>query len=119
MRNCPSAVASARTTATRTPSGVDIAITSDEPTARAKIVTLTRFHASLHDSLPGLGAHTGLHGGPGNIGFCPIIHASTRVTFEPTDDGVRVHVVAISPADVSKLQAATAARDRALAPPTS
>ena len=57
--------------------------------------------------------HTSMHTGPGNLGFCPIIHADTRVSYEPIADGVRVHVTARSSRTVTKLQRATEARIRA------
>src|SRR5262245_36886904 len=75
MRNCPSAVAGAKTVAKPTADGVDITITADDPAARQRIVDLARWHAVMTEPVWGMPPHTGMRGGPGTIGFCPIIHA--------------------------------------------
>ena len=60
--------------------------------------------------------HTGTHAGPGSIGHCPIIHASTTVIYGEIPEGVVMHVIAHNPKDVTKLQVATRARVHALIP---
>jgi hypothetical protein len=119
MQNCPSAVASARTTASPTVRGIDLTITSSDPDAQRRIETLAQLHASQREPIWLMPEHTAMHGGPGTIGHCPIIHANTTVTAEPIAGGVRVHVVANAREDVPLLQRATEARVRALAVPTS
>jgi hypothetical protein len=118
MRNCPSAVASAKTITSRTPSGIDLAITSADAKARARIVALAQLQSTQGDSLRLLPPHTSLHSGPGTIGRCPIIHADTAVTYETIPEGVTIHVTANRATDVAQLQKATEARARALAPPS-
>jgi hypothetical protein len=119
MQWCPSAIPNAKTVATPTDDGVDVSITSDDPAARERIVMLAEMHSRQGDPLRAFPQHSGLHGGPGSIGRCPIIHASTNVTYQETPDGVRIHVAAREPRDVLRLQRATQARVQALSLPAS
>jgi hypothetical protein len=118
MRNCPSAVASAKTIATRTVSGIDLTITSTDAAARARIVALAQLQSSQRDPVRLLPPHTSMHTGPGTVGRCPVIHADTGVSYELAPDGVTIHVAANRPTDVAQLQTATESRVRALAPST-
>lgn len=115
MRNCPSAVPSATTTVTPTADGVSLTIISKDPDARRQILWRTIFQSMLGDPIPFLPAHSGLHGGPGTIGYCPIIHAGTTVTYNEIPEGVVVHVATNRPGEVQMLQRATENRARALA----
>ena len=119
MRNCPSAVPTAKTVATPTSTGIDVAITSEDPLARTKIFALAAIQADEGGTDLFAREHSGRHGGPGTIGHCPIIHANTQVTYEPNPDGVTLHVMARAPGDVARLQQATEARVAALIPPSS
>jgi hypothetical protein len=119
MRNCPSAVPGATTSAHPTSDGVDLRITARDPQARERILMLAQLQSGQGDPLAIIPAHSGLHGGPGTQGFCPIIHANTKVTFDELDEGVVVHVRAGSPDQVSQLQRATQARVHELAMPSS
>jgi hypothetical protein len=114
MRNCPSSVPSATTSATATADGVDLRITSTDPRAQQRIATLAAAHVgpTLHN--PFILPHTGLGGGPGTLGFCPIIHANTLVRYEALPDGVLVHVTTTADR-VRELQDATTARVHAIA----
>ena len=114
MRNCPSAVPSATTTAVETISGVDLVITSTDPDARSQIAALARRQATLGNPRWFMPPHSAMHGGPGEQGFCPVIHANTMVTWEPIAEGVRIHVAARGTDDVAALQRATEARVRAM-----
>lgn len=117
MRNCPSAVISAETRTAPTQDGVDVIVTSSRMGAREEILQRARRAAALNEPFPFVGEHTGHHGGPGSIGFCPIIHADTRVWVEQIPEGARIHVAARAPENVGALQRATDARVRALARP--
>jgi hypothetical protein len=119
MRNCPSAVRSAKTTSVRTSDGVELTITTDDPSAQAEIVALARFHGDMKGPIWFLPPHSGLHSGPGSLGRCPIIHADTTVDVQPIANGVMIHVAAHTPDRVAALQQATEARVRVLAPPSS
>ncbi len=119
MRNCPSAVHSATTFASPTPDGVDITIVSSDPDARRRIVELTRLHQTFGAPVWPQLAHTGMHGGPGTIGHCPIIHAKTTITHDELPDGVRIHVRANDREMVPLLQEMTELRVRSLMPPSS
>jgi hypothetical protein len=114
MRNCPSAVPSSVTTVTETVSGVDLVITAPDPDARAQLASLARTQATLGNPRWFFPQHSGMHGGPGVQGFCPIIHASTNVTWEPIPEGVRIHIAARGTENVTALQRATEARVRAM-----
>jgi len=119
MRNCPSAVPSAHTVATPTPDGVDVAISSDNAVARRRILELARLHSGFREPIWGMPPHTGMHGGPGTIGRCPIIHAKTTVSYDETARGVVIHVQAVEPAMVRRLQQITELRVESLAPSSS
>jgi hypothetical protein len=119
MRNCPSAVPSARTTEQPTPDGVDVEITSHDAAARTQIVALTQVQTTQHAPLAALPPHTGTHAGPGTMGHCPLIRVGTDLTYEQIPDGVRVHVTARSQNDVALIQRATQNRVRDLALPSS
>ena len=114
MQNCPSAVPSARTYVARRKDGVDVTILSNDPAARQKIASLASLEARRGEPMWLLPPHSGMHGGPGTIGFCPIIHADTSVSVERVRDGVRIHVAARDERDAAKLQEATEARVRAM-----
>jgi hypothetical protein len=114
MRNCPSAVPSATTTSMETAGGIDLVITAQDPKARTQIAELARQQTSLGKPRWFFPRHSGLHGGPGGQGFCPVIHANTTVTWEPTGDGVRIHITANDSEQITALQRATEARVRAL-----
>ena len=114
MRNCPSAVPSAVTTVTETVSGIDLVITAPDPDTRAQVASLARRQATLGNPRWFFPQHSGLHGGPGGQGFCPVIHANTTVTWEPIPEGVRIHVAARGTDQVTALQRATEARVRAM-----
>jgi hypothetical protein len=116
MENCPSAVATATTRARPTSDGVELTITAASDEARREIVSRAAHQAAMQEPRVKVPEHTGRHGGPGSIGFCPIIHANTIVTYEPTADGVRIHVAARSSDDVAALQRATDARVKAIRP---
>ena len=119
MRNCPSAVASAKTVAQPTNSGIDVLITSNDPNAQQRIHALAELQSHPRDPISVMPAHTGMHSGPGTVGRCPIIHANTTVSVETIPDGVRVHVVANFPPDIAELQRATGDRVRTFSLPSS
>jgi len=102
----------------RTPSGIDLSITSDDVDARARIVALAQLQSTQRDPLRLLPPHTSLHSGPGTVGRCPVIHADTAVTYEKIPEGVKIHITANRATDVAQLQKATESRVRALAPPS-
>lgn len=109
MMNCPSAVEGARTRLVRTPGGVDVIVTSEDPDARTEIRALADYHARL-DRFTEWPMHSGFHGGPGTYGHCPIIHDRTRITISPVPDGVTLHVVALTPDHVAPVQEQTVQR---------
>lgn len=119
MHNCPSAVPSAKTSAVPTERGVDVVITAPEPEARQRILALAELHASQREPVAMLGEHNGMHGGPGTVGRCPIIHANTTLELDPIPDGVRIHVTANDKDDIQALQKATEKRVRTFALPSS
>lgn len=110
MANCPSAVPSAETQPIRTRRGIDLAITSPDPTAQRAIVAAADVQMHLRERRWFMLPHTGLHGGPGTIGHCPVIHANTWIEVDPIARGVLIHVIARDPNDVQGLQRATLLR---------
>jgi hypothetical protein len=109
MANCPSAVAGASTELAMTETGVDLVITAKDPDARRQIQSLAERHMRMGDPA-GLPEHSGLHGGPGSMGFCPIIHDATTVTATGTEAGATVHVRADEASKVGALQEETRSR---------
>ncbi len=102
-----------------TDKGVDVLITSPDFDARRKIIALAELHGSLREPNPLIPGHNGMHGGPGSIGRCPIIHASTTVKVTYIPGGVRIHVIANAKQDVARLQQATETRIRTFELPSS
>jgi len=115
MQNCPNALAGAATNLSNTPDGVDLAITAIDPAIQQQIVQLAMVQAHMGHSNKSEMEHTGMHGGPGDIGFCPIVHTATTVTFTQVAGGAVIHVRAAAPQDVPHLQATTASRVARLA----
>jgi hypothetical protein len=109
MMNCPSAVEGARTRLARTPSGIDVIVTSPDPDARAEIRALADYHARM-DRFTEWPEHSGFHGGPGTFGHCPVIHDRTRITISVVPDGAVLHVVALTPEHIASVQEQTAQR---------
>jgi hypothetical protein len=116
MRNCPSAVEGVKTRATPTSKGIDLEITSDDPAAVREVVSRAELQTTLHGPYWFVPAHTGMHGGPGDIGHCPVIHANTDITYNQFGNGVRVHILARDKSQIPALQQAVQARTQALAP---
>lgn len=114
MMNCPSDVAGARTELANTADGVDVIVTAPDADAQRELVMLAEVHAAMREPNPDKRQHKGQHGGPGLVGYCPVIHNGTRVTFDEIDGGVRIHVVANSPDAVTWVQEMSAQRVAAL-----
>lgn len=110
MRNCPTAVAGATTRAANTPFGVDLTITADDAASQRRIVELSAIHEGMGDPDNPAVRHTGRHGGPGTLGRCPVIHDMTTVTFTRLRKGVVLHLRALLPADVNRVQSIVAER---------
>jgi hypothetical protein len=104
MRNCPSAVDGAVTKLRNQIGGVDLIITADAPVAQRRILELARLHARLGDPDGSAMEHTGRHGGPGDIGHCPVVHAATTVSVTPLPNGATIHIRALLAGDVRHLQ---------------
>lgn len=109
MANCPSALASAVTHVSDIPEGVAVAVTVSDPESHRRLLALADRHARIGDA-EGMPQHSGLHGGPGDIGHCPIIHFGTQVTFSQIPRGVRFYVRALGGVDVVALRGETRVR---------
>lgn len=117
MLNCPSAVASARTTVVATERGVDLVITAEAQVARDEIVRLAERAATMNGG-EGVAEHSGMHGGPGTQGYCPIVHQGTAVTYTATPEGAIIHVQALAAEDVAAVQSEARARAARFEKPT-
>jgi hypothetical protein len=115
MANCPTAVPGAVTRAVNTEFGVDLTITADDPASQRRIIELAARHEQVGDPDGSAPPHTGLHGGPGGIGHCPVIHDATTVTFSRLRRGAVIHLRALLPGDVARVQAIVNERLAALA----
>lgn len=109
MANCPSSLSSAVTQVSDIPEGVAVAVTVSDPESHRRLLSLADRHARIGDA-EGLPEHSGLHGGPGDIGHCPIIHYGTRVTFSQIPHGVVFSVRALGTIDVVALRGETRLR---------
>lgn len=110
MKNCPAAVAGATTHAGNSEYGVELSITSDDPATQRRIIELAALHERMSDPDGSAMPHTGLHGGPGGLGRCPVIHTATIVTYTRIRRGVVIHVNAITREDVERVQQIVAER---------
>ncbi|HTJ41037.1 MAG TPA: hypothetical protein VL463_03050 [Kofleriaceae bacterium] len=116
MANCPTAVAGAHTQMTFTDDGIELAITASTPAARAEIQKRAHLHASLA-APSGKGMHSGRHGGPGRIGYCPIVHDDrVIVTVSDTTRGARIRMRADGDNAITELQELVALRVSGLPP---
>jgi len=115
MRNCPSALPGATTQVIATKDGVDLVITAPDPVVQRQIVELAIVHEHLGRPNPAEAAHNGLHGGPGNIGYCPVVHVGTTVTYLRLSNGAVIHIHATSPEAIPQLQRAITDRVALLA----
>lgn len=115
MGNCAAAVDGAVTAMSRIAGGVSLDITAADPGAAREIVARAR-HADDGPADPAARSHTGEHGGPGDVGHCPILHNGTSVTVTEIGGGVRVVVLADDPTQVDALVTETRARLRWLDP---
>ncbi len=108
--NCPSLLPNATTRLANTPRGVDVTVTSTDPVTAHQIVELAQLHVrgrTAEVSRP----HDQHHGGPGWIGYCPVmVTDQTQVSMTPRPDGATVHVDARSPDRVAEVQMLIKAR---------
>jgi hypothetical protein len=109
MGNCAAAVDGAITAMTTVPGGVSLDITAADLGAAREIVARAR-HAEAGPPDPAAMPHTGEHGGPGDLGHCPIVHTATQVTVTEIGGGVRIVVIAADPAQADALVAETRER---------
>jgi hypothetical protein len=110
MANCPSMVIGAVTRLDVVEGGVDLTITAVDRVSREAIAERARVHSQLGDPTPWELEHSGRHGGPGSIGYCPIIHDGTTVKVVELPNGALLQVRARRPDDAARVQIAT--RDR-------
>jgi len=110
MRNCPTAVSGANVTSTHSEFGVEIEVTAPDPASQRRIIELAAMHERMGDPEGLTRQHTGLHGGPGGLGRCPVIHSATTVRFTRIRKGAVIHVQALVPEDVARVQAIVAER---------
>ncbi|MEO8701472.1 MAG: hypothetical protein ABI867_15605 [Kofleriaceae bacterium] len=110
MANCPSALATAMTHVENIPSGVALTITASDPDSRRRLSSLGEVHQWLGEPDGAAREHSGMHGGSGEVGHCPIIHVGTLVSITPIPNGLYVEVRAPDPLNVDKLRADTRAR---------
>jgi hypothetical protein len=114
MANCPSALRTAVTRVADLSDGVSVTVTVTDPDAYDRLLALAEVHARIGDPAGESLEHSGMHGGPGIIGHCPIIHAATRVIYERIPGGVRFAIRALPGRDLADLRRETRARAASL-----
>jgi TusA-related sulfurtransferase len=108
--NCPSSLPGATTRVVDTPRGVEVTVTSRDAATAHRIVELAQLHVRGRAGKQPR-PHDQQHGGPGWIGYCPVMLTDqTRVSKTPRPDGATLHVEARSPALVAEIQALIRAR---------
>jgi hypothetical protein len=102
--NCPATLPGTTTQIAMTPRGVDVSITAKEPAVVHQIAALAEVHVRGRTA-EAPHPHDKKHGGPGRVGYCPIVVTDqTTVTMTPIANGTMVHVEARSPSRVTELQ---------------
>lgn len=104
MANCPSALPTAKTVAEDVPGGVALTITTTDDAARRALLSLADMHQRIGSVQGKRIEHTGMHGGPGYLGHCPVIHVGTHVSYVRVAGGVRVEVRVLPGHDVEALR---------------
>jgi hypothetical protein len=118
MRHCPNSVPGAITRMESTPGGLDLFVTAADADAAREIAA--RAHVSEQLGKPlGPSRHDSSHGGPGSVGYCPVIHVDTAVSVEDVPGGVRIHIDPLDPRALDELRAQVRERVDALALPSS
>jgi hypothetical protein len=108
--NCPSSLPNATTRLANTLRGVDVTVTSTDPATAHRIVELAQLHVRDRTA-EAPRPHDRHHGGPGWIGYCPVmVTDQTEVSMTPRPDGATLHVEARSPSRVTELQMLIKAR---------
>jgi hypothetical protein len=117
MEHCPSAVPGAKTTVNDVPGGVVVIVRApDDQVAQQHIRTRVQYQLDAQAGpMRGALEHTGMGTGSGRYGFCPGMIENTKLEVEWLADGAKMTVRADKAEDVSRLQAATHKRARALA----
>lgn len=110
MGNCPSAVTGSVTSMKVIAGGVELDITADDLDAAREIVDRANRHSAAGGPADGAAMHSGGHGGPGDIGHCPVVHKDTTVTVTEIGGGVRITVLAVDPAQAPALERETRER---------
>lgn len=114
--NCPAMLPGTTTQLAMTARGVDVTVTARDPAVGRQVVALALGHARGRG---GGAAHPGVqrqphdqqHGGPGTIGYCPImVSEMTSVSVTPVPGGVTAHIDATSPDRVLAVQQMIKAR---------
>jgi hypothetical protein len=121
LAHCPSAVTGASTRMATTTGGVDLLVTATTPAATAEITARARAAEHLQRLGAPLGPtkHDGQHGGPGTIGYCPLVRAGTVFTVDAVPDGVLIHVQPLEQKDLEALRTTVRERVEALVVPSS
>ena len=104
MANCPSALPTTATRIEDVPGGVSVTVTSPNPDIQHALHALAALHERIGSPQGPSYDHTGMHGGPGWIGHCPVIHNGTHVSYVRTKDGVRIEVRILPGHDVTALR---------------
>ena len=108
--NCPAVLPGTETRIAMTPRGVDVSVTSRSARTIRRIIALAELHTRA-ETADKPHPHDTRHGGPGKIGYCPIIVSDmTQLSMTIIDGGAIVHVNARSPVRVKELQELVKAR---------
>jgi hypothetical protein len=116
MKNCPSAVAGAKTAVQQTKTAVVLMITASDKAAIADVQARAKKLSTLDASADAEVKHTGEGTGGGALGKCPVVMTDVTIKVESQKKGAKI---TLTPKDASKLaDLAKVAQDRAAAVPT-
>jgi hypothetical protein len=108
--NCPAGLPGSETRIAMTPHGIDVTVTSKDARTIRRIIKLAELHTRARTAEKPR-PHDTRHGGPGTIGYCPIIaNDMTVLSMTIIGGGALVHVNARSPLRVQELQELVKAR---------
>jgi hypothetical protein len=114
MKNCPSAVAGARTVVEQTEAAVVVTVTAEGEEATGQIRARARHLAGIDDPGEGEIRHTGEGTGGANMGKCPIALRDASASVEEIEGGVKVTLTPKNDAELGELHELATERAQAI-----
>jgi hypothetical protein len=113
MKNCPTAVAGAKTEIKDTKDAIDIIITSSDAAKTEEIRKRAKHVADAAKADPTAVVHNGDGHGGGGLGLCEVVLKDTSVTSEDVEGGTKITVKPTKAVDLEWLKKETRSRHMA------